>query len=729
MQSHGRLAFIFLLTVMLVPWLTVWAADLPGTGDDAGETVVYRDTWGIPHIYAPTILDGFYAMGWAQAEDRPTELLKNLMRGMGELSSVEGKGALDTDRVAHLWELYEGSKRNADQVRPEVRAQTQAFVRGINDYYAAHPGDVPEWWKHEAVDEYMVMAFGRLFLQSWSFDDGFGDLERGGIEPGFDETQRGSNQFAISGKRTAEGVPILLVDPHLGWFGASRFWEFRVHAGDWVGSGFSLAGQPYIGLGHNQYLAWAMTTGGPDTSDVYELTLNAENPMQYLYDGEWRDLHRREVTLDIKGVGKQTIPILDSHYGPVVAIRNGKAYAIKSSYADAVAGNEAWYDLNFGKDYRGAEAALATNEVFPQNVMVADTSGNIYYQRAGRVPIRPKGFDWSRPVDGSTSATEWQGLHPSSDHVQVLNPPQGYMQNCNIPPDSMMVNSPFKLSETIPYLWSDLGYGDPRDGWTNPRGARAVQLLQANDSVTIDDALAYAVDVHPYGCERWIEVLRMADEQHHETLRADAEYAAGIDDLLGWDQLLTRDSTGALKYFYWRKQLVDDHGRDVVDKAASRIDNYLEPLGKTTPPLEFSSDELLAAGQSFANAMRSLTRDEGSLDAKYGDVFRVGRDDVSWPVGGGGDKSLGMRTLRSVGYGGEQPDHTRWGRSGQTFDTNHRVEHAHQELGLRADWPKRSAGFAPLPRPSGKSVQPAAVAVDVVDSRRTRRAYRIARGT
>lgn len=665
-MTTQRMCVLSRLLILLSLSFPLPAAELPGAGDDAGNIVIYRDTWGIPHIYAPTEIAGFYAMGWAQAEDRPSELLKNLKRGLGELSNIEGEDAIESDQVAHLWELYEGSKRGADQIRPEVRNQMQAFVEGINDYYSEHPDDVPEWWDHGEVDEFMVMAFGRLFLQSWSFDDGFGDLKRAGIEPGFDRVDRGSNQFAIGPERSAEGVPILYIDPHLGWFGASRFWEFRVHAGEWVGSGFSLPGQPYIGLGHNENLAWAMTTGGPDTADVYELTLNSENQMQYMYDGEWREITKREVTLDVKGVGKQSLSILECHYGPVVAIRNEKGYAVKTSYADAVEGNEAWYELNFGKDYQGAVAALATLQVFPQNVMVADTSGNIYYQRTGRVPRRPEGFDWSRPVNGSTSDSEWLGFHPSSDHLQVLNPPQGYMQNCNIPPDAMILESPFKLGESVPYIWSDLGYGGSRDGWTNQRGARAVQLLQADDSVTIEEALAYAVDVHPYGCERWIEVLRMADEAHAATLREDSDYTASIEDLLSWNQELTRDSTGALKYYYWRRQLIEDHGNDVMAQAAARIDNYREPLGKSTPALDFSSDELLEAGRSFANAMRRIKQDFGSGDATYGDVFRVGRDDVSWPLGGGGDEMLGMRTLRSVGYERERPDHTRWGRNGQT---------------------------------------------------------------
>src|SRR5690606_5726880 len=127
-------------------------------------------------------------------------------------------------------------------------------------------------------------AFSRLFLNSWSIDQALEDLRRAGIEPGVRKIERGSNQWAIGPERSAEGVPILYIDPHLSWWGPSRFWELRIHAGGFVGSGFTLPGSPYIGLGHNENVAWAMTTGGPDTADAFELTLNAENPMEYLYD-------------------------------------------------------------------------------------------------------------------------------------------------------------------------------------------------------------------------------------------------------------------------------------------------------------------------------------------------------------------------------------------------------------------------------------------------------------
>ncbi len=657
---------IFTAIIFATITTTANAASLPGTGDDADKTVIYRDTWGVPHVYAPTENAAMYAMGWAQAQDRPEEVLKNFARALGESAKFEGPGAFMADLRTHMWRHYEISRDNVEKVNPVVRGHVQAFVNGINDFYKAHPEDVPEWWGNREVDEYMSMAFGRLFLYNWSIDDAYSDLERAGIDPGFDKTERASNQFAVSKQRSANGAPILYIDPHLSWFGPSRFWEFRVHAGEYHGSGFNLAGTPYIGLGHNADLAWAMTTGGPDTADVYELALDPNDPMKYKYDDTWKTITKREVTLEAKGGEKKTFPIFDSHYGPIIAMRGGKAYAAKVSYADCVQGNESWYALNFGKDYKAVIAAAETQMIFPQNIMAADTAGNIYYQRTGRVPKRTQGLDWSKPVDGALSANEWQGLEPVEAHVQILNPECGYMQNCNIPPDAMMPHSPLTPDKFSPELFSDLSHG-PRGGWSNQRGARAIEVLAADDSVTIDEAKHYALELHPYGAERWVKALLDADAAHGDNYKDNDNYQAGMRDIIKWDQTLSADSRGALKYFYWRKQLLSNHGEDTMKEAGDAIDQIMAPARgeKPTQP-ELDSEQQEAALNAFDMAMSAIVADFGKLDVTYGDKFRVGRDDKSWPSSGGGDRNLGMVTLRNTNYSSEKEDKTRWGTSGQT---------------------------------------------------------------
>jgi len=664
--SHvGRVVAVSAILLFCAAQLLV-AAEIPGTGKDAGKTVVYRDTWGVPHIYAPTVEAGAYAIGWTQAEDRPEELLKNFLRATGENANVEGPAWIKSDLVMRAWRNYEVSKENAHLIRPEIRKMQQACVRGINDYYRAHPEDIPKWWGTREVDEYMMIAFGRLFLYNWSVEQAFADLARSGIEPGIEPIKHGSNQFAVSPSRSAEGAAILAIDPHLSWWGLTRFWEFRIHAGDLNGSGFTLPGFPNIGLGHTDHIAWAMTTGGPDTADVYELTLNADDPSKYLYDGEWRQMASRDITIEARGMEPQTFKIFYSHHGPIIAQERGKAYAAKIAYADCVQASDAWYELNFAEDYKGLIAAAETLQLYPQNVMLADTSGNIYYQRVGRVPRRPAGFDWSRPVNGSTSATEWQGFHPASDHVQILNPPPGYMQNCNNPPDVMMPNSPLTLDKTLPYIYGDMIYG-PLNGWTTMRGARAVELLEADNSVTAEEAISYILDVRPAGVDRWLEVLKSADAKFGAAYEEDDDYVAGMKDMKSWNGELRRDSTAALKYYYWKRQLFEEYGADPsAVKLASRIDHLLGSVGVRAPQLNLTDDQLKALADAFAWAMARLKGDMGSLDAQYGDIFRVGRGDKSWPVGGGGPDTLSMRTLRNVEYGPERPDHTRWGIDGQT---------------------------------------------------------------
>lgn len=669
MTEWKSIALIFLAMVCM--GCTSATSATPGQGEDEGITVIYRDSWGVPHIYAPTAGAGAYAMGWAQAEDRPEALLKNFLRGIGQIASVEGPDAVQSDLIARLWDNYDIAKRNAHKIDDDARGVIQAYVRGVNDFYAAHPEDVPSWWGEREVDEYMVIAFGRFFLYSWSIGDVVSDLARGGIEMNFKRAGRASNQLAIAPGRSANGSAILIIDPHLAWWGASRFWEFRIHAGDLSGSGFTLAGFPAIGLGHNENLAWAMTTGGPDTADIYELTIDPDDNTRYLYDGEWRTMTQREIAIEMNGVDEpKKITILDSHLGPVLAEQNGKAYAARMAYAEEVEVIEAWFKLGYATDYQGAVDAMASQQIFPQNIMVADTSGNIYYQRTGRVPRRPEGYDFSKPVDGSTSATDWQGFHPASDHVQVLNPPQGYMQNCNIPPDAMMIDSQLLLDGRPAYLFSDRSHTDRRgtglDGWTNQRGARAVELLAADDSVTVEDAMAMVLDLHPYGSSHWIAALEAADAAAGEAVQNSDLYIAGIEDLLGWDQELARDSTGALKYAYWRESIVSFLGKKDAKTLAKKIDFYLEANGKKVERPALSEQDQNILVLALKGAMERLNKNHGSLTTTYGEVFRVGRGDRSWPVGGGGNWGLGQMTLRTVNYGEPRDDGTRWGHAGQT---------------------------------------------------------------
>jgi acyl-homoserine lactone acylase PvdQ len=647
----------FLLAVVLFSAASAPAAAEP----DAGKVVVYRDDWGVPHLYADTAPQGFFAMGWAQAEDRLEELLKNYLRAMGEMSAAFGPENLQDDLQSRVFDHYGLAQKHYGRIAPDVRANIEMFARGINAYLASHSREVPAWWGARQVDPFMAVAFGRWFMWGWPLGQALSDLRAAGVKPDLTADFRSSNEWVVGPARSAVKAPILLIDPHLSWWGAQRFWEFRVHAGAWHGSGFTLPGCPYIGLGHNDHVAWAMTTGGPDTADVYELALNPAQPRQYRYDGAWRELTQRVVEIRVKGeAAPRRLTTHASHHGPIAARQGDKAWAAKLAYADEVQFVEIFHHFNLARNLAEFRRGLDLNQIMPQNVMAADTGGNIYYERAGRVPVRPAGYDFFKPVDGSTSATEWQGVHPASDHHFVLNPPQGYMQNCNIAPDVMMIGSPMTPDRKAAYLFGERG------GSTTLRGARAVQLLAADDSVTIDEAQAYALDTGCYGFERWLAALVAADRTAGAGQKNNADYQTLLRSLAAWNGHADADSVGALHYWFWRQAMlkVSAPGTQGI---ARKIDDFMTALGRGRGAArELAPEEQQLMVSALAAAADFMRQRHGRLDLKFGDIFRVGRGDQSWPAGGGSQNEVGMGTLRAIGFEAERKDFTRWGRSGQT---------------------------------------------------------------
>lgn len=667
-EAGPRLVYRALFAVTLLALVVACAP--PGGGDE--EATVYRDTWGVPHIYAESAEAGLYASGWAMAEDRLSQLLENYLFGLGEYAAAFGSGNNDawvrSDLESRMWDHYGTAKRHYEaKLNPELRRHLAAFIAGINDYLDAHPDEVPDWWGDRPVDVYMPVAFSRQFIWSWPAGQARSDLRAVGIEPSFDVDLRASNEIALAPDQTTFGAAALIIDPHLSWLGRHRYWELRLHAGDIHISGFATSGFPYVNLGHNEHVAWAHTTGGPDTADVYELTLDAEDPSRYIYDGEWRQMESRTVEVSVAGEAKpREATFWYSHHGPIVARRDDRAYAAALAYEDEIGYLESKYWFMVAEDYEGAAAALDVRQIMPQNVMIADTGGNFYYQRTGRVPIRPEGYDWRRPVDGSTSATEWLGIHPASDLMSLLNPERGYMQNNNIGPDTMLVDSPLVPERYPAYLYNQPAL------YTHQRGAAAVALLEAKRAAgakwSEEEIVELALNRSVYQFERWVEELRRA--QAAVPGKRSKEHAEVVRRIEEWNGVSEPDSQGALAYFRWREALRELVGREEMGQMTARVNDYVELFREAPEPPGLRDDELPALVQAIDAAAESLRSGPGGFDAAFGDVFRVGRqdsnDEVAWPVGGGSLGEAGMATMRAVGFSQPRADGRRWGNRGQT---------------------------------------------------------------
>jgi acyl-homoserine-lactone acylase len=631
-----------LLVVIAISLVVPFTAHSKTTraNDDA---TIYRDEYGIPHVFAQTLEAASFAIGYAQAEDRLEELLKNYRRANGTMAEVSGPEAYRSDLIQRMWRHSEISREKYNEVSPKMRACIEAYQDGIKLFMHEHPDQVPSW--AQEIHPWDVIALGRYIIWGWPLGEASGDLQRGGIQTD-PAAYRGSNEMLIAPSRTAMNAPIAVIDPHLSWYNEFRFYEVRIYAGDYDVSGVSILGVPFPSLGHSRFCSVAMTTGGPDTADIYEEELNPANSRHYRYDGKWREIQVRKEKIGVKKGDKvdwQEAEIEFTHHGPIVAHKGGKAYSMAIPYANEIGLTDQVYEMMMARNLDEMKRALGHLQLMSQNVMVGTVQGDIYYLRNGRVPIRAKGVDPSKPIPGNTSATEWQGLHPLSDLVQIANPPSGYMHNCNVSPFGMMKDSPLVPEKYLPYI-----YNASRTAPRHQRAEMMTDLLDAAGKVTIDDAINIAFSPQVYHAELWQARLKAAWEKaaagspgvisdagtltsrHNDSVRTDV-----YDSIQKWNRRSDADSEGALAYYAFKKGLDPQLGRQV------------------DVPADITDEQLIAA---VAKASQWLESNFGSVHVAYGKYFRVGRvgGDRTYPVGGGslngGPNNVAMATPRAISF-------------------------------------------------------------------------------
>ncbi len=633
------------LLALLIPLAILGLLAAPPGSAQAADpsTTIYRDAFGIPHVFAPTLEDAAFAVGYAQAEDRLEELLKNYRRANGTMAEVLGAGAFRDDLMQRVMRHAEISQAKYATVSPKVRAVIESFQRGVKLFMKEHPEQVPPWAPE--IKPWDAIALGRYIIWNWPMGEAAGDLDRAGIQLG-PFPYRGSNEMLIAPSRTAMNAAIAIVDPHVGWYDSIRFYEVRIYTPEYNASGVTILGMPLPSLGHSRYCSVAMTTGGPDTSDIFEEEVNPANRGQYRYDGKWRDFTVRKTTIRVKAGEKiepREVPLYYSHHGPIVAQKSGKAYAMAIPYFDEVGLADEGYEMMKARNLAEMKQALSRLQLMAQNIMVATVQGDIYYLRNGRTPIRPAGVDPRRPIPGNTSATEWQGIHPLSDLVQIENPSGGWMQNCNCSPMAMM-------NKDQPHHEQFAGrpavYNESPNRPTHQRAEMVNELLDSASHVTVEQAIEIAFCTQVWRAERW--QARLKDAWNHAA-DADKSGDAGVlySLIADWNRRCDPDSRGALAYYAFKKALGGDAAR------------------QTEPPAVLTDAQLLEAVRKGAARNKAQF---GEVAVPYGRYFRVGRrgGDRTYPVGGGSAHEVAMATPRAVSFASSPDGKQMIGQVGQS---------------------------------------------------------------
>jgi acyl-homoserine-lactone acylase len=602
---------------------------IPSTNSAAAETgaaTIVRDTYGVPYIYGDTDADAAYALGYAQAADRLDDIYLNSRIAVGRLAEVLGKGHVQSDYVMQMVGNAKRCKAYWPTAPEPIRVMADAFVRGIKAYESEH-GKSSDF----ALDlqPWHSLAIIRAMILNWPLGAIRDEMSEEGNTLGW-----GSNEWSVSPDRSAEGCAILLTDPHLTWKGMSVFYEANVY-GDVLTEqhGYFIVGTFMLGYGHTEHFGWAPTTGGPDTADVYAMKLNPDNPMQYEYDGEWRDAQVDWVTIRVKGRDPVKMPTYTTHLGPAFSQPDLEKQTIlvgATPYLDQMLLLEQNYKSLQARNVNELLDGLKMNQYMEQNLMSADRDGNIAYVRIGRTPIRPDGWDWGAPVPGNTSKTKWLGIHPVEDMVQIKNPPHGYMQNCNISPAYMMENSPLQPEKYKDYIY--------HVSWDlkNSRGDRAVQALAADDSLTKEEAVDLAFDItDPYRVA-WKKALREVSHGAGKKNMRDSGFKADMKRLLDWDGRYHKDDRAAPLMRYFRLEAFK-----VVD------------AGFVNSGRSISVDDQFTLLKALETARQKMADLYGTTDVAWGDIIKVGRGGKLFPTSGahfgGGEGNKSLRTLLSLG--------------------------------------------------------------------------------
>ena len=580
------------------------ATGAEGAPDWAADVVIHRDEWGVPHIKASTDAAVAFGSAWAQCEDHFFQLEDTYIKALGRYSEVVGESGFRSDLEVALFDLVGTSRRDFPALPENIQRISEAFAAGYNDYLEKHPEEKPRLLTRMAP--FHVLAFERYMILGRLL--GAAHAPRGRLAPLAAElgASLGSNQWAVGPSKTRDGNAMLFINPHQPWYGSGMFTEMHVVSDDGLNfSGAMYPGGPFPTAGFNERLGWAYTVNAADISDTYRLTFDhPTDPLKYRYGAGYREAEEWSATIHVRtddGLEPREVVLRRSHYGPIIAREDDQHYlAVRvprlyegsrmvQALAQAKARNfEEWY----------AAASMQLLQTF--NTTYADADGNIFYLYNGAIARRDPSADWTVPVDGADPNNEWGPFHPLGELPQVLNPPSGFVQNCNSTPFTTTDDGNPSLLDFPPYMVEDK-HDDKR------RAKMARYLLRNARDLTFEDFQALAYDTTLY----WPMTELPVYARRLETLAStDPELAARVrpylEHLLAWDFKSSLTSTQTTLAVGWYEEL---YGRGY-------------PVETLKP--EYVGD-MAARFVALEQAASKLTELYGDWRVPYGDIHRIQR--------------------------------------------------------------------------------------------------------
>ncbi len=575
---------------------------------------IIRDDFGIPHIYGKTDADAVFGLLYAQCEDDFNRVERNYIWAIGRLAEVEGEKALYSDLRARLYMTREEAIKNYEDSPKWLRELCVAFADGINYYLHNHPAVQPKLLTR--FEPWMPMYFSEGSIG--------GDIERvstnkikafygqqiakkttASLYKYFDlkdDEPRGSNGFAISGKLTQSGNAMLLINPH-----TSFFFRGEVHMVSEEGLnayGAVTWGQFFVYQGFNSKTGWMHTSTGTDIIDEFAETIEqTQSNLVYKYGNKQRNVKSYKTTLRFKtdsGSEEKTFNCYRTHHGPVTHAEGDKWIATALMWEPVKALRQSYLRMK-NSNHREFKAMMNQRTNSSNNTVYADADGTIAYYHGNFIPIRDVQFDYTKPVDGSNPQTDWQGLHTVEENIFVVNPPNGWIQNCNSTPYTCAAEYSPKKEDYPAYMTSF-----PE----NYRGIHAVDLLSKAKNLDLEKLIELAYDPFlPAAKVLTNGLLEAWEEYPHKS----GEVKKAMELMKNWDYTVSRESIPMTLCFYYHQQYI----KEGILPRMHYMDRF-KYIGSESPKNERI--------KIFKKAMKSLAEDFGSWQTPWGEFNRYQRN-------------------------------------------------------------------------------------------------------
>jgi acyl-homoserine lactone acylase PvdQ len=579
---------------------------------EAARVTIIRDDWGIAHVHGKTDADAVFGMEYAQAEDDFNRVETNYVTSLGRLAEAEGESRIYQDLRMKLFIDPAELKKDYAASPAWLRKLMDAFADGLNYYLYKHPEVKPrvirrfEPWMALSFTEGSVPLGGDIDKVNLNQLAAFYGKNPASQAPAAEEYELdpgGSNGAAVAPSNTAGHHALLLINPHTSFYFRS---ELQMASDEGLNAyGAVTWGQFFIYQGFNDRAGWMHTSSGVDAVDEYlETVVKKGDRFFYKYGSEERPVAAAEVTVPYQttgGMAEKKFTTYRTHHGPIVRELDGKWVAIRLMHEPVKALTQS-YTRTKARDYKAYRQTMELKANSSNNTIFADADGDIAYFHGNFIPRRDTSFDWTKPVDGSNPATEWQGLLSVDETPHLLNPKSGWLYNSNNWPWSAAGPSSPKKEDYPPYV---------ETGGESARGLHAIRVLENKKDFTLDSLIAAAFDSYLTWFEKPIPALIKAWDETPASHPLKAKTAGQIAMLRSWDLRWGVNSVPTSLAVFW--------GEDIRRRAqASAADNIAKA----------PAEELL---QSLAAASDRLKADFGTWKTPWGDINRFQRlnDDIA----------------------------------------------------------------------------------------------------